>query len=325
MISANVVVMVQARSELDDVQLLMYETDVAVKSILAVQAYHIPGLTASIIGQGTKFEGFGSKYEAVLPALRRFDPNTLVVLSDARDVIINEPAHREYTDTEMNSTSAAVQDFRQQFDAVTANFPGAIVLSAEAQCCVGALTYAKLGDYFHPDGTRKERACYSGHSPCLWNGDDKALPWENFMMDLALDRLGVGDDVYLNAGMIAGRAGDILRVFDMADFHVFEDDQAVLTDLMYVRPQEIILDYNQAIFGNNRHSTYGCMFHRVTTDRRLIHTNTKSTPLFIHSPGGFTSCHERLAAKLGVELGGAEERMKLQAWKLSMNANVTTE
>ena len=145
------------------------------------------------------------------------------------------------------------------------------------------------------------------------------------MKDLALYRMGVGDDVFLNAGMIAGRAGDILRVFDMADFHVFEDDQAVLTDLMYVRPQEIILDYNQAIFGNNRHSTYGCMFHRVTTDRRLIHTNTKSTPLFIHSPGGFTSCHERLAAKLGVELGGAEERMKLQAWKLSMNANVTTE
>ena len=138
MISANVVVIVRARSEVDDVQLLMYETDVAVKSILAVQAYHIPGLTASIIGQGTKFEGFGSKYEAVLPALRRFDPNTLVVLSDARDVIINEPAHREYADTEINSTSAAVHDFRQQFDSITADFPGAIILSAEAQCCVGA-------------------------------------------------------------------------------------------------------------------------------------------------------------------------------------------
>ena len=323
-----VVVVVDAGSEVNDVQLLMYETDVTLKSILAIQAFHIPGLTASIVGQGSKFEGFGSKYDAVIPQLRQFDPNTLVVLSDARDVIINEPAHREYSAEEINSISAAVLQFRQQFDYVTAEYPGAIILSAEAQCCVGALTYAKMGDYFHPDGSRKERACYSGHSPCLWNGDDKALPWENYMKDLALDRMGVGDDVFLNAGMIAGKAGDILRVFDMADFDVFEDDQAVLTDLMYVRPHEIILDYNQALFGNNRHSTNGCMFHKLTEDKRLIHSESGTTPLFIHSPGGFVSCHEGLAVKLGVELGGADERKKLQAWKLTMNedtASATTE
>ena len=305
--------------DIDDVQLLMYETDVTLKSILAVQAANIPGITASVIGQGTVFEGFGSKYEAVLPVLRSFDPDTLVVLSDARDVIINEPANRQYNTMDMNYISAAVQDFRDRFDQVTANYPGAIVLSAEAQCCVGALTYAKLGDYFNADGTRKNRACYSGHSPCLWNGDDKAIPWQNFMLDLALERMGIGDDVYLNAGMIAGRAGDILRVFEMADFHVFEDDQAVLTDLMFVRPEEIILDYNQAIFGNNRHSSSGCMFQDVTEEQRLLHAETGTTPLFIHSPGGFISCHEGLAAKLGVQLGGAEERKKLQAWKLTMN------
>jgi hypothetical protein len=67
------------------------------------------------------------------------------------------------------------------------------------------------------------------------------------------------------------------------------------------------------------------MFQGMTTDRRLIHSETGTTPLFIHSPGGFVSCHEGLAAKLGVDLGGAEERKKLQAWKLTMNEKAKTE
>jgi hypothetical protein len=142
-----VAVIVDAGGNVNDVQLLMYETEVTAKPIMAIQASNIPGLTASIVGQGTKFEGFGSKYDAVIPHLRQFDPDTLVVLSDARDVIINEPAHREYSAEEIKSISAAVLHFRQQVDHLATEYPGAIILSAEAQCCVGALTYAKMGDY----------------------------------------------------------------------------------------------------------------------------------------------------------------------------------
>jgi hypothetical protein len=300
----------------DDIHLVMYETeldDLSIANVLVEQASQIPGLTATIVGQGTTFEGFGSKYEAVIPFLRTLEPDALVVLSDGRDVLMNHPALA-------NSfmSQQAVRDFRNGFELITKQFPGAIVISAEAQCCVGALTYAKPGDYFDFIGdTRKERACYSGHAPCLWNGDDKAEPWMDFMKELAMDHMAFGDDIYLNAGLMTGTARDMLRVFDIANFQLTEDDQAVLTDYMYHHPTQIILDYHQLIFGNNRHSNNGCtgMFETKVKGERLSHIETGSTPLFIHSPGGFVSCHESLANQLGVNTIGAESRRKLQEWK----------
>jgi hypothetical protein len=295
-----------------DLHLLIYETDAEHTTILEEQVAHIPGITAVVVGHGTTFEGFGSKYEAIIPALRNMDSDTLVVLSDSRDVLINHP----WSSQERADGITVGEEFANAFNAVTESYSGAVVASAEAQCCVGALTYATPGDYFDEDGHRKGRACASGHSPCLWNGDEKAIPWENFMKDLAMSKVEKGNDLYLNAGLIAGRAGDLLRVVETADFEVHEDDQAVLTDFMYRRPNELILDYNQMLFGNNRHDVHGCVFHAETSDKRLIHTETGATPLFIHSPGGYVSCHESLASKLGVELhSSADERRMLQGWK----------
>ena len=293
-----------------DLHLLIYETDAEHVTILEEQAANIPGITAVVVGHGSTFVGFGSKYEAIIPALREMDADTLVVMSDSRDVLINHP----WMNQEEGATTG--QEFIQAFEAVTARNPGAVVASAESQCCVGALTYAVPGDYFDEQGKRKGRACASGHAPCLWNGDDKVVPWENFMNDLAMSKVVTGKDTYLNAGLIAGKAGDLLRVIITADIEVHEDDQAVLTDYMYRRPYELILDYNQLLFGNNRHEENGCVFQDETKDNRLMHRETKATPLFIHSPGGYVSCHEGLASRLGVKLHSSEEeRRLLQDWK----------
>jgi hypothetical protein len=292
-------------------RLLIYKTDGAPTSTLEEQMVNIPGITATIIGQGTTIEGFSSKYEAAIPALRKMDADTLVVLSDSSDVLINHPwTSADNTD---HSGITIGHKFIKAFQATTAKYPGAVVASAEAECCVGALTYAAPGDYFDEHGHRNKRACTSGHSPCLWNGDDKIIPWENFMMDLAFSKVVVYKDIFLNAGLIAGKAYDLLRVFETADVEVYEDAQAVLTDFMYRRPNEIILDYQQLLFGNNRFATKECMFEAVTSDKRLVHAETGATPLFIHSPGGYVSCHERLASRLGVELhSSAGERYLLQ-------------
>jgi hypothetical protein len=136
------------------------------------------------------------------------------------------------------------------------------------------------------------------------------------MSDLAVSKAASGKDAYLNAGLMAGKAGDLLRVIEAADIEVHEDDQAVLTDFMYRRPYEIILDYNQLLFGNNRHEQNGCVFQDETNDKRLVHRETGATPLFIHSPGGYISCHESLATRLGLKLhSSADERRLLQDWK----------
>ena len=298
---------------------MIFETEVtegddAPAQHLMRQASAISGLQATLIGQGQKFDGFGSKYEAVIPLLRTLPSDTIVVLSDARDVLIN-------IQSEKTVVEEALQDFREAFSAVTFQQPGAIVISAEAQCCVSALTYAQPGDYFDAiTGERTQRACSSGEADCLWNGDAFAEPWQNFMKDVALQRMEKGasviDDIYLNAGLMVGWAADLLRVLEAADILGTEDDQAVLTDYMYRNPQDILLDYGQTMFGNNRGGLEGeesCMFQMQA--QRLAHIKTDSTPLFVHSPGGFLQCHDDLAAQLGWKAVSSKTRRRLTEWR----------
>ena len=153
-----------------------------------------------------------------------------------------------------NAYSAfSVQEFRDAYNEIIKDSPNAIVVSAEAQCCVSALTHVALGGYFNADGSRNKRSCSSGEEDCMWAGDDKALPWEKFMKTLALERTDSdSDDIYLNAGLMVGTAKNLMRVISSASIAKYEDDQAVLTDFMYYHPDQIILDYGQTIFGNNR-------------------------------------------------------------------------
>jgi hypothetical protein len=144
------------------------------------------------------------------------------------------------------------------------------------------------------------------------------------MKDLAISHLGYAadilDDIYLNAGLMVGRASDLLRVISMANMETSEDDQAIFTDLMYNNPELIVLDYGQALFGNNRNNAYGdeaCIFQMIgdESNQRLVHAKTQTSPLFVHSPGGHLQCHDDLAALLGIEAVSRQARRRLgEVW-----------
>ena len=281
--------------------LLVYETDKTLASSNNLLTTEVAGLHAKVVGQGQTFAGFGSKYEAVLPALEELDASAITVVSDGRDVLLNHAVH--YSDS--------VSSFVEAFEKMTSGQPGAVILSAEAQCCVSALTHSVPGELFGEDGQRTGRACYSGKKGCFWNGDDKALPWESFMQDTAKESGAAGrEDVYLNAGLMVGRASDLMRVIKAADISEDEDDQAVLTDFMYSNPGQIILDYNQEMFGNNRAT---CMFE--LSENHLVHKQTRTTPLFVHTPGGSSTCHVELMAELGQKTMSKTAKRRLSSWK----------
>ena len=94
----------------------------------------------------------------------------------------------------------------------------------------------------------------------------------------------------------------------MADFHVLEDDQAVLTDFMAVPLDEMILDYNQAIAGKNRHSRCGCMRQDLTEEERFIHG--------AHSTDGLISWHEGLSAKIRGKIGWCRRPKKVTSMEV---------
>lgn len=286
----------------NEVNVLVYETDETLSTTNNILSSTLPGLRAQAVGQGSTFKGFGSKYEAVLPALNRLAPDSLVVVSDGRDVLVNNAP--------TNSHAGIVDEFFDTFQKLTSQNPGAIVVSAEAQCCVSALTHFAPGELFGVDGKRTKRACYSGQDDCLWTGDDKAQPWESFMHDLASANGASGhEDIFLNAGLMAGRVADLISIIKEADFGELEDDQAVLTDYMYRNPGKIVLDYGQELFGNNRET---CMFELDA--HHLVHKQTRTSPLFIHTPGGSSTCHVQLMEELGQKSMSKSTKRRLMTW-----------
>ena len=288
----------------NELNVLVYETDEALAASNNIIQANVNGLHPQIVGHGQTFTGFGSKYAAILPALEALAADSLAVISDGRDVLTN-------TATTDRGSSTTVPRFVEAFDRLTSSSPGSVVISAEAQCCVSALTHFAPGELFGADGRRTNRACYSGKEGCFWNGDDKVQPWESFMRDVASSHgAGSHEDVFLNAGLMVGRASDLIRVIKAADIGEEEDDQAVLTDYMYNHPGQIVLDYGQELFGNNRET---CMFE--LQDSHLVHKQTRTSPLFIHTPGGSSTCHVELMAELGQKAMPKTTKRRLLQWK----------
>jgi len=295
-------------------QLLVFETDPLEKMKLAdrhvKRTDEMKGINVTVIGQGKTFHGYGSKYAAAKPVLGELPPDSLVVLSDSRDVITNIHQKRHFG-LHMRLYSSIIA-FRKAYDTLTKSSPGAIVVSTEAQCCVTALGHVEPGDLFSKDGSRTGYACSSGPS-CAQKEVENALPWHDFMKEHATkhgkEKLA---DIYLNAGLIAGKAKDLLAVIEALDIQEDEDDQAVLTAFMYRNPHSIVLDYDQSMFGTNRWASddESCMFDfplalgssgsddTLLAGRRLVHTETGASPLFIHSPGEIIKCHYQLLDKL---------------------------
>ena len=313
-----------AGSELrDDVMVLMYETDESLqhdsKSPLnffkqRAQAAH---LQATVFGGNLAYHGFGDKYQTLKPLLEVADKDKLVILADARDVVLNVPDNEAFA-------SLAVDNFVETYKKLTLDAPNAVVMSAEAQCCVSAMAHAHPSEYFDPiTKERKSRACASGQPGCLWFKSENIEDWQIFMEDLALKTTGEDlSDVYLNAGLMVGYPDDLINLLNVLDIDPSEDDQAVLTGLMYHFPDMIKLDYRQEMFGNNqwpRGLVDGCVFEPQGEHLPLIHTETRTEPLILHTPGKFYDCLDVLIEDLG---GVSQQRYLLgleQLDKVAMN------
>ena len=287
----------------DDVLVLMYETDDSLqhdeKSSLSFfqQRAKIANLQTTVFGEKLAYHGFGDKYQTLKPLLEVADKDKLVILADARDVVLNVPDNDAFA-------SIAVDKFVETYKKLTADAPNAVVLSAEAQCCVSAMAHAHPSDYFDPiTKKRKSRACSSGQSGCLWYKSQKIEDWQVFMEDLAFKTTGDNlSDVYLNAGLMVGYPADLMNLLNVMDIAPSEDDQAVLSGLMYHFPDMIKLDYQQEMFGNNqwpRGLVDGCVFEPQGDHLPLVHIESGTEPLILHTPGKFYDCLDVLIEDLG--------------------------
>jgi hypothetical protein len=294
-------------------------------------AKSVDGVRVRQLGEGTVFNGFSSKWALVKQELTApyIADDEVVVVCDNRDVLLNLSPGKDW--------ESGISRFQEFVKSIDQQRQGAVLISAESGCCVGALTYASPGDYFNADGSRNQRACHSGGEGCEWKwverskGGSKvfedadlqayARPWIGFQNAIARDRLSAAPkveglevdkitSVILNMGLIAGKKSDLLAFINALSLKSYEDDQAVATDYFYRFPNKIVLDYTGRAFGNNDWSDpgmEGCKYtQKDNKSGQLEHANTKIKPLFLHYPG-FSSklehkeCMIRDASKLGYE------------------------
>ncbi len=293
-----------AGSELrDDVMVLMYETDESLQHDSRSPLHFFQRraetahLQATVFGGNLAYHGFGDKYQTLKPLLEVADKNKLIILADARDVVLNVPDNEAFA-------SLAVDSFVETYKKLTLDAPNAVVMSAEAQCCVSAMAHAHPSEYFDPiTMERNSRACASGQPGCLWYKSENIEDWQVFMEDLALKTTGEDlSDVYLNAGLMVGYPDDLINLLNVLNIDPSEDDQAVLSGLMYHFPEMIKLDYKQEMFGNNqwpRGLVDGCVFEPQGEHLSLVHTETRTEPLILHTPGKFYDCLDVLIENLG--------------------------
>ena len=263
-------------------QLLIYDDDEVVDKLQ--QIFEPKGINATVFGRNHgSHKKYYSKYAGAVPILKRMAPDTIVVLSSHRNVRVSFPPDSDFTRYE------AIHGFRHAIDALIQKYPGAIVASADSNCCASALTHTKLGSLFHDDGTRKARSCVSGQSGCEWAGDEKAMPWQIFMKSLAAKR-GYADidNVYLDGSLLGGKASDLLVFISAVKIGEAEDDRAVLADFMFHNPDKLVLDYEYKLFGKDRESlrsiNSGCPFKQQGSSAGKMMDLSSTKPLFLDSP-----------------------------------------
>jgi len=247
--------------------------------------------SVDIVGTDKDWKGWGSKAKHISQRLKNVDENRLVVVMDSRDVLLN------------NLNDKTMSKFVENFKTITKNQKDAIVVGAESQCCVSALTHALPGDYLNDDLTRngKKEACNSGQSNCLHRGDEYQQPWVEKLQQLAKDKNVNTPNIYPNTGIVVGRAKNILKAYRILNMKETEDGQALFTELMLKRPDFIIMDHQQQLIGNNAwtEGMKGCIFEWDGTKEEFVHPDFRTAPAFLHFQGKFYECYGKLASYFG--------------------------
>jgi lipopolysaccharide biosynthesis glycosyltransferase len=266
------------------IQLLLYLDNEMLKN-----TRHYLGVNTTIFGMEQKGE---TKWSGAVSILKQMADDAIVVLGDLSSMWVNMPLGGD------NVTVAALGKFRETLDSLYRINPGAVIVSAQVHCCSNGLSRISPGDLFDKRNKRKRRSCKSGDDDCEWQSKSKAAVWQAFMTKLAKQRSSTssGRD-FLDAGLIAGRAGDLLHVLQTADIGEDEDEQTVLTDFMYHNPDKIILDYDQFLLGEaDTAATHTALDTCLTRAEGSI----KSRRLTEHSKGSiFMRTPRRLECKVG--------------------------
>lgn len=207
------------------------------------------------------------KYTEYLESLG--DENTFVVISDARDVLINNAS----ADTFFEKAMSIYTDKK-------------IVVSTEQHCCdTGA-----VHDDFYVSSAISQKDKSVKHTEV----------YKKFMREQAykLDKDYKSDLYYLNFGLLFGKARDLIQVFRLMKMKPGLDDQLLLHKVFYEHPDLIQPDIKHVLLSTAGSGGRECYYQWDHDKLCFQNTATEQYPCFLHTAGNFWSCYHTLKKKL---------------------------
>lgn len=265
-----------------DIIVITYETDLnnsnykVLKQSLQNNNYIHTALTEK------KWKGFGGKVNFIHGKLKKMDPEQVVIISDARDVI----------SVNFNSNKL-LQILKSDFE-----IESKIVISTEIGCCVPARF--KPGNLRSKTGKVLNRTYEKVDTKENFDNEWKVMFNERAKKKNIQHKVNHKQSIYLNAGLYAGKVKNICKLYDLINIENKEDDQLLISEIFFHYPEMFNLDYNRIIFSNSHvwdsfnkklpKDDSGCYYKKH--NNQILDTYLESKPFFIHTPGKHFRCFD---------------------------------
>ena len=189
-----------------------YDNDIEHKNVInlikQIELYKYPN--SVILGKGEKWNGWYGRFLVYQNYMKSINPDTYVLLTDARDVVINE----QY--------SIFIKKALEMYD-------NRVIISTEPNCCTRDVTGRARSSNIP---IHIKNHVYQVYKPFMEK------------------RANGSYAKYLNFGLQFGKAKDFVKLFSIMDLKPGDDDQTIMYKLFFDNPDLVKVDYTETIFSN---------------------------------------------------------------------------
>ena len=252
----------------DNLLVLTYDTDISNTNVQnLVKLLDKNKYKYKILGNNEEWNGWYGRLNSYIKFMQTLNPDTYIILCDARDVLINQDS--------TSFISKASNEYKDK-----------LILSSEPNCC------SRL------DGPYKDN--YISAKNKEMNIENALSIYINYMKSMALKKSGQDYYYSLNFGLQFGKVKDFLKVFKLMNIKPEQDDQSLVYKIFYEYPDLVELDYNNILFSNvhTAQINFSEDFSWDDVNKSWIATKTGNTPAFIQTPAKYWDAYYLLLEKL---------------------------
>ena len=222
-----------------------------------------------ILGNGENWNGWYGRLNSYIKFMETLNPDTYLVLCDARDVLVTENSETFIT--------KAKKEYKNK-----------LIFSTEPNCCTLL------------DGENKQN--YISEKNKDMNLENALSIYKEYMKSKALEISGQDYYYSLNFGLQFGKVKDFLNVFKMMNIQPGQDDQTLAYKIFYDHPELVELDYKNVLFSNTHtlKINFSEDYNFDNNIKKWVVTRTGTTPSFIQTPSKYWEAYYLLLEKISI-------------------------